>query len=84
MNPNQLQGHTADEGRATERRDAWIHSPSFPQCHYFPGHIKQWLIWSTEIKKRGLLAKAGGLPWVLIATNAPCFLVLVSVELFRK
>lgn len=27
---------------------------SLLQCHCFPGHGEQWLIWSIEIKKWGL------------------------------
>lgn len=58
MNPNQIQGHAAEErreGKATWRLDAWIHS-SVPQCHcFFPGHVKQWFIWGIEMKKWELL-----------------------------
>jgi len=58
VNPNQIQGHTAEGGRATQRLDAWIHSSSVVSSVSFfsPKRAKQWLIWGIEMKKRELLA----------------------------
>lgn len=58
VNPNQIQGHEAEERREDKvpwRLDAWIHS-SVPQCHCFSlGILNNGSFGGIEMKKWELL-----------------------------